>query len=68
MEEREGTILTKTSDGSSGRLRDASTGNESDFTNPAKVSIDVGNGVIYITIVAGNGRIINVIKEVRIHV
>ncbi len=38
----------------------------SDFTNPARVSVEVGDELLYITIIAGNGRIINVIKEVKI--
>ena len=41
-------------------------GNETGLDNSARVSIDVGDGVVYITVIAGNGRIINVIKEVKI--
>jgi len=43
-------------------------GNETEFDNSARVSIDVGDSIVYITIIAGNGRIINIIKEVKIGV
>ena len=42
--------------------------NEAGLDNSARVSIDIGDDVVYITVIAGNGRIINVIKEVKIGV
>mgnify|MGYP001578785168 FL=1 len=36
------------------------------YHNPANVTINVGDGVVYIKIVTGNGQTINIIKEKKV--
>lgn len=62
-EERTGTVLTVSPDGETGTLRAHETGEDREFKNPAQVSVQVGDDVIYVTVEAANGTEVNIIKE-----
>ncbi|PCH67892.1 MAG: hypothetical protein COC01_04805 [Bacteroidetes bacterium] len=62
METREGIISNVNSD----ELTDNATNETRHYTNPAKVSVKVTDEVVYLSIIAGNGKIINVIKEKKV--
>lgn len=63
MEEREGTIKLVEQGQQKGRLIDAWNGNEFEFANPGNVNIKIDDLVIYISIITGNGKVVNVVKE-----
>ncbi|MFZ5552443.1 MAG: hypothetical protein ACOZCO_04950 [Bacteroidota bacterium] len=62
MEQREGTILNTTEKD----MTDSISGTTVKYHNPASVTIDVNDKVIYIRIVTGNGQTINIIKEKKV--
>lgn len=57
--EKDGTIL----DVQNSKLRDDASGDVLDFINPAQVPIEINNKVVYLYIVAGNGKPIIIIKN-----
>ena len=62
METKDG-VITSTADT---ELRDNASQAVVKYHNPASVSINVGDGVVYISIVTGNGQTINIIKNKKI--
>ena len=69
METREGQVTSYDNSKNEGQLLDSITGENRTFANPAKVSISVGSGIIYISITVtplnGVTKIINIFKEVK---
>lgn len=63
MEEREGIVKSMETGGQKGRFIDVINGNEYDFVNPASVQLKIDDNVIFISIITGNGKVINVVKE-----
>lgn len=59
MEQRDGTILNT----GNSQMTDDINGNTVTYNNPANVTINVNDKVIYVRIVTGNGQTINIIKE-----